>query len=320
MDKDTLRVGGRLTHADIPEESKHPVILPRKNHVTTLIIRDIHERLGHSGRGHVLARLPENFWIVGANSAVRQVTASCIVCRRRSAEPKEQKMADLPIDRVTPAPPFTYVGVDYFGPFTTKEGRKERKRYGALFTCLVSRAIHIEIANSLNTDSFINALRRFIARRRPVREIRCDNGTNFVGARRELREALEEMDYDEIRERLRQESTDWKFNPPAASHMGRVWERQIRTAQKIFDSLLREHGQRLDDESFHTLMCEVEAIVNSRPLTVTSDDPSDAIPLSPNQLLTLKTSVVLPPPGNFQRNDVYMRRRWRRVQHLCNVF
>ena len=139
-----------------------------------------------------------------------------------------------------------------------------------------------------------------------------------MGARRELREALEEMDHDEICERLRQLSTDWKFNPSAASYMGGVWERQIRTARKIFDSLLREHGQRLDDESFHTLMCEVEAIVHSRPLT--SDDPSDAIPLSPNQLLTMKTSVVLPPPGNFQRNDVYMRRRWRCVQHLFNFF
>ena len=99
-------------------------------------------------------------------------------------------MADLPKDRLTPVPPFTYIGVDYFAPFYTKQGRKEHKRYRALFTYLVSRAVHIEIANSLETDSFLNALCHFITRGGPVREIQCDNDTNFVGAERELREAL----------------------------------------------------------------------------------------------------------------------------------
>ena len=320
VDKGVLRVGGRLNNADIPHESKHPIILPRKSNVTTLIIRDAHERLGHAGRGHVLARLREKYWIVGANSAVRRLISSCVTCRRTKAPPQDQKMADLPKDRLTPALPFTYVGVDYFGPFTTKQGRKEQKRYGALFTCLVSRAVHIEIANSLETDSFLNALRRFIARRGPVREIRCDNGTNFVGAERELREALKEMNHDELTEKLRQQQIDWKFNPPAASHMGGVWERQIRTVRRILATLLLEHTGRLDDESLHTLLCEVESIINSRPLTVISSDVKDALPLSPSQILTMKTSVVLPPPGQFQHNDVYLRRRWRRVQYLCNLF
>ena len=320
VDKGILRVGGRLNNADIPEESKHPIILPRKSHVTTLIIRHAHERLGHAGRGHVLARLREKYWIVGANSAVRQLISSCVTCRRNRAPPQDQKMADLPPDRLTPAPPFTYVGVDFFGPYVTKEGRKERKRYGALFTCLVSRAVHIEVANSLETDSFLNALRRFITRRGPVREIRSDNGTNFVGATRELREAMDEMDHNEITEKLRQQQIDWKFNPPAASHMGGVWERQIRTTRRILNTLLREHGSRLDDESLHTLMCEVESIINSRPITATSSDSKDPYPLSPSQILTMKTSIVLPPAGKFQRHDVYMRRRWRRVQYLCNLF
>ena len=320
VDGGLLRVGGRLNHADIPEESKHPVILPRKSHVTTLIIRHTHEQLHHAGRGHVLAKLRERYWIIKANSAVRQLISSCVMCRRIKSTSQDQKMADLPEDRLTPAPPFTYVGVDYFGPYVTKEGRKERKRYGALFTCLVSRAVHIEVAHSLDTDSFLHALRRFIARRGQVREIRSDNGTNFVGARRELREAINEMDQKEVTEKLRQQNIDWKFNPPAASHMGGVWERQIRTARRILDTLLREHGSRLDDESLQTLMCEVESIINSRPLTVISSDVRDPYPLSPNQILTMKTGIVLPPPGKFQRNDVYMRRRWRRVQYLCNLF
>ena len=115
------------------------------------------------------------------------------------------------------------------------------------------------------------------------------------------------MDQKEITEKLRQQNIDWKFNPPAASHMGGVWERQIRTTRRILDTLLHEHGRRLDDESLQTLMCEVESIINSRPLTVISSDVKDPYPLSPNQILTMKTSIVLPPPGKFQRNDVYMR-------------
>ena len=320
MDKGLLRIGGRLNNADIPQESKHPIILPRKSNVTKLIIRQANERLGHAGRGHVLARLREKYWVVGANSAVHQLISSCVTCRRHRALPQDQKMADLPPDRLTHAPPFTYVRVDFFGPYVRKEGHKECKRYGALFTCLVSRAVHIEVANSLETDSFLNTLRRFIARRGSVREIRSDNGTNFVGTTRELREAMEEMDHNEITEKLRQEQIDWKFNPPAASHMGGVWEQLKRTTRKILNTLLREHGSCLDDESIQTLMCEVESIINLRPISATSSDSRDPFPLSLSQILTMKTSIVLPPPGKFQRNDIYMRRRWRRVQYLCNLF
>lgn len=195
-----------------------------------------------------------------------------------------------------------------------KEGRKERKRYGCLFTCLPSRAVHIETANSLETDSFIQALSGFIARRGPVREIRSDNGSNFVGATNKLRQAIDEMDNDLIGSKLRQEGTDWIFNPSSASHMGGIWERQIRNTHKVLTVLLHEHGTRLDDESFRTLLCEFEAIINSRPLTFPSGDPDNLNPLSPSNLLTMKTSVILPPPGVFQRTDVYTRKRWTRMK------
>ncbi|KAK3752530.1 hypothetical protein QZH41_005142 [Actinostola sp. cb2023] len=191
LDQGTLRVGGRLSRANLPPHSVHPIILPRENHVTALIIKEAHKILGHTGRGHVLSRLRERYWIISANAAVaRHVLSKCVICRRSRGKPNQQKMADLPKERVTPAPPFTFTGVDYFGPYIIKTGRKEVKRYGALFTCLASRAVHIEIANSLETDSFIQALRRFIARRGPVRTIRSDNGTNFVGAQAELRQAI----------------------------------------------------------------------------------------------------------------------------------
>jgi hypothetical protein len=144
-----------------------------------------------------------------------------------------------------------------------------------------------------------------------------DNGTNFVGAERELFHAINQ---DQVKEQMLQKNIDWIFNPPAASHMGGIWERLIRTVRKVLTSLLREFGNRLDDESFRTLLCEVESIVNSQPLTFVSSDPTDLDPLTPSHLLTMKTKVIMPPPGEFQREDVYMRWRWRRVQYLSNLF
>lgn len=231
-------------------------------------------------------------------------------------------MADLPSDRLEPTPPFTYCAVDYFGPWMIKEGRKELKRYGVLFTCLFSKAIHLEVANSLDTRSFVNALRRFICRRGPVRQLRSDRGTNFVGARRELEEALKEMDQDVVKKELLKANCDWvetKFNVPSASHMGGVWERQIRTVRNVMSALLSSCGSQLNDEALRTFMCEAEAIVNGRPLTV-DGKTAPTEPLTPNHFLTMKSKVILPPPGNFQEADLYSRKWWRRVQHLTNEF
>ncbi len=233
-------------------------------------------------------------------------------------------MADLPADRLEPSPPFTYCAVDFFGPWYIKEGRKELKRYGVLFTCLACRAVHVETSNTLSTDSFINCLRRFLAIRGPIRQMRSDRGTNFVGAERELKEALMELDEDGIRHFLLKENCDlfqFKMNVPSASHMGGVWERQIRSVRNVMAYLLHRHGTQLDDESLRTFFSEAAAVVNSRPLTVDNiNDPLSAPPLSPNLLLTMKSNVVLPPPGSFQRSDLYSRKRWRRTQYLVNEF
>ena len=143
---------------------------------------------------------------------------------------------------------------------------------------------------------------------------------NFVGARKELLQAIDEKDHQEIRVNFQKENLDWVFNPPAASHMSGAWERQIKSTKKILAGLMDEYGHCLNEESFRTLMREVEAIRNSRPLTTVSCEPDDLEQLTPNHILTTKSTVELPPPGNFQKNDVYMRRRWRRVQYLANLF
>ena len=161
-------------------------------------------------------------------------------------------MSDLPEDRLESSPPFTYCAVDYCGPWHVKEGRKEVKKYIALFTCMASRAVHLEVSNSLETDSFINALRPFICRRGPVRQLRSDQGTNFIGAKRELREALQAMDQCKISSEMLKEDCDWvtfMMNPPSASHAGGVWERQIRTVRSVLTALLDGNAGVLDGEN-----------------------------------------------------------------------
>ncbi|KAK3715792.1 hypothetical protein QZH41_001220 [Actinostola sp. cb2023] len=317
-----LRVGGRIRRANLPDHVKHPYILPKISVVTDMIIRHYHEQAAHQGRGITLNNIRSSgVWIVGGSPAVASHISKCIKCRKLRAAPENQKMADLPDDRLEPSPPFTYSAVDYFGPFMIKEGRKEVKRYGVLFTCMASRAIHLETGNSMDTSSFINAYRRFVGRRGPVRQLRSDRGSNFIGCKNELQSALKELDQEKIRQGLLEDNCDWvqfKMNVPHASHMGGSWERQIRTVRNVLASLLDSHGCQLDDESLRTLMVEAEAIVNSRPLT--SDYSSSLEPLTPNHLLTLKSHVVLPPPGNFVRADLYSRKRWRRVQHLAEEF
>ncbi len=227
-------------------------------------------------------------------------------------------MADLPHDRLLPdEPPFTNVGIDYFGPFEIKRGRTLIKRYGVIFTCLTLRAVHIEIASSLDTDSCIHALRRFISRRGQVQTIRSDNGTNFIGAERELRKAIQSLNSDRIQTTLLEKGVRWIFNPPTASHHGGVWERQIRTVRKILNSIVKQ--QSLDEESLQTLLCEVEAIINSRPITKVSNDPNDLEPLTPNHLLLLKVKPSMS-PGVFDKADLYSRRRWRQVQYMADLF
>lgn len=200
-----------------------------------LILKDIHLLLGHSGRYHTIFALKRKYWITNANSDVRKVIAECRFCRHYNGRAMEQKMTNLPKEKINPdLPPFTNVGVDYFGPVKFRQGRTTCKRYGVIFTCLACRAVHLEVANSLEIDACINALHLFISRKGQVFYIKSDNGTNFVGAKRELREALAALNHEQIQD-LISAGVEWSFNPPAASHHGDVWERMIRIVRRILN-------------------------------------------------------------------------------------
>lgn len=316
-EKGVLRVGGRLERSSLHTYIKHPAILPSKTHISQLLIDHFHQRVHHQGRGMTMNELRSNgIWILGCSHTVSSYIYKCVKCRKFRRNTEVQRMADLPCERVEAPPPFTYCGVDCFGPFYIKEGRKELKRYGLLFTCLCSRAVHIELLDDMTSDAFINSLRTLIAIRGNVRQLWSDQGTNFVGARREFLESVKEMD----QENLKQLGCEFVMNPASASHMGGAWERQIRTIRSVLTSILDHSSKRLDISSLRTYLYEVMAIINSRPLTHLLSDPTAPQPLTPNHILTMKSSVVLPPPGEFVKEDLYLRKRWRKVQYLANEF
>ena len=218
-----LCVGGRIRRTDMPREVTNPVILPKTGHVTTLIIRQCHEKTGHAGREMTLGEIrPQGYWILHGRSAVSSYIIRCVQCRKLRGPCGGQKMSDLPVERLEPSAPFTFCGVDCFGPFFVRERRSQVKRWGIIFTCLASRAVHLETLNSMSTDAFLNANRRFVCRRGPVQRLYCDNGTNFVGGQGALKAALSEMDQEKLKKSLLKENCEWidfKFNPPHASHM-----------------------------------------------------------------------------------------------------
>ena len=292
-----LRIGGRLQKAASPLDIKHPVILPKSSHVTLLIAKHIHEQ-SHQGRGITIGAIREaGYWIVGCRRIVAKIIQQCVTCRKYRRNLETQKLASLPADTVEDTPPFTYVVVDYFGPFFIRIRRSDVPRYGVLFTCMMSRAVHLEVSDSLDTSSFINALRRFTAIRGPIRLLRSDRGSNFVGAKNEFDR---EIDHSKVKEYLLgQHNCDYfnfTMNVPSASHMGGAWERQIRTVRNVLAPMLEKLGSQLDDESLRTLFYEAMAIINSRPLSVDDlTDPSAMEPLTPNHLLTVKSKVILTP-------------------------
>lgn len=324
VDEDGLiRVGGRISASDLPRDECHPIIVPCTHHIATLLVRYYHEQVAHQGR-HITegAIRAAGYWIIGGKRLVSSVIYKCVICRKVRGRLQYQKMADLPVDRVTPAPPFTSVGLDVFGPWNvvarrTRGGCAESKRWAVLFTCMCTRAVHIELIESLSTDSFINALRRFFAVRGPAKLLRSDRGTNFVGACKELGIEAERSTVEAY---LQNKGCTWVFNPPHASHMGGSWERLIGVARRILDAMLVQSiHMRLTHEVLSTLMAEVMAIMNARPLVPVSTDPDMPTVLTPAMLLTQKMSAVSAPSGGFQMVELHGK-QWKQLQCLADTF
>jgi len=301
-----VRVNGRIRESDVNDAVKFPIILKPKNQVTKLLIMHFHKKANHQGQEFVLNELRQQYWIIQGRAAVRKAWDSCQVCKNHRAKPVLPEMGSLPKFRVTAfVRPFTHTGVDYFGPLEVSVGRRKEKRYGVLFTCLTTRAIHLELAGSLTADACIMAIVRMTCRRGFPSDIYSDNGTNFRGADKELQNSIKELDQDSIKSKLGVKGINWHFNPPGAPHMGGCWERLIQSVKIALNLTLKERAPK--EEVLFTFMLEAENLVNSRPLTHVSVDPKDPESLTPNHFM-IGTSSPAQPLGVFSEDDFCLRK------------
>ena len=313
-----LRVGGRLSNAKLLYAAKHQVILPSKDPLVKLLIVHEHRLNQDCGIQLLLSRLLQMFWILGVRRVAKQVLKSCLECKKRRCKPTIPVMADLPRFRLEmQCPTFYNTGVDFFGPLNTKIGRRYEKRWGSIFTCLVTRAVHLELAESLATDAFINVLERFINRRGNPKLILSDCGSNFKGADKELQRCLKELQQEKIIDFTVRHGIEWRFNPPNAPHMGGVWERMVKSVKEPLKNVVKDRS--LSDLQLYTVFTEVESLVNSRPLTPVSDDINDFEALTPNHFLLGRESPNLPFNVMYKRDNC-SRKRWREIQFITNHF
>ncbi|XP_032569851.1 uncharacterized protein LOC116800206 [Drosophila sechellia] len=278
LDKDgVLRVGGRLQNSNAEFNVKHPIIL-EKCHLTSLLIKNAHKETLHGGINLMRNYIQRKYWIFGLKNSLKKYLRECVTCARYKQNTAQQIMGNLPKYRVTMTFPFLNTGIDYAGPYYVKcsknRGQKTFKGYVAVFVCMATKAIHLEMVSDLTSDAFLAALRRFIARRGKCSNIYSDNGTNFVGAARKLDQEL----FNAIQEnitiaaQLEKDRIDWHFIPPAGPHFGGIWEAGVKSMKYHLKRIIGD--TILTYEEMSTLLCQIEACLNSRPLyTIVSEVP-----------------------------------------------
>lgn len=321
LDKDgLLRVGGRLKNTNLPFDNKHPMILSPSHRISHLLIKYEHLRLLHAGCQAVLASLRTNYWILNGKNAVKKVLHECITCYRAKPIGQTCLMGDMPALRLMPTRPFLNCGVDYAGPFLIKEKTRSKisiKAYICIFVCFVTKAVHIELATDLSTDAFLNCLKRFVSRRGLCQNIYSDNGTNFIGAKNALNELGKLIADKNFRDRIinfaSMEKITWHFIPPRAPHFGGLWESAVKSAKYHLKRVIGE--TRLTFEELYTVLAQVEACMNSRPLSPLSNDPNDLTPLTPAHFLIGDTLKALPQANVSEIKD----NRLNRYEHLQKI-
>ena len=223
-----------------------------------------------------------------------------------------QKMVDKPPERcLSNGIPYSSTGLDFFGPFYIKFGSSRVKRYGCVFTSFSARAIHLEMAVSLDPDAFINAFIRFVSRRGTLQKVWSDKRSNLLGGHPESKHCLQQENHNNIVQAARWQNVDWTFHPLLASHHGRAWGHMIRVARRVLFVLLTS-SPLMRDDILQTVLCEGENVINSRSFTKSSDDVNDENALVPNNLLMMDSKASFP-WGMFSKEaDVY-RHHWRCV-------
>lgn len=319
-----LRVGGRIENAQISENMRHPIIIPQQSHLAWLLVDEAHKKTLHGGPTLLLSYLRTKYWIISAKNLVKLYVRKCVVCIRHSANFKNQFMGQLPTCRVTPARAFLHSGVDFAGPINIRvskgRGNRSYKGYICLFVCMVTKAVHLEAISDLTSQAFIAGYKRFVARRGHCSDIWSDNGKNFVGASRELKclfIAEQSSVASEIRDWFSSSSVNWHFIPPHAPNFGGLWEAGIKSTKFHLKRIIGE--STLTYEEMSTLLAQIEACLNSRPISQTSQNPNDPIPLTPGHFL-IGEPLVLVPDRNYERSNIGTLKRWQYLQRLTQDF
>lgn len=324
LDSDGLiRLGGRLDRADMDYEMKHPYIIPNDSRLAYLLMEYAHRQTKHGGIQIMMQFLRQKYWIPKLRCSLRSIVHKCVVCVRLNAKMESQLMAELPSERVSVGKPFLYTGVDYAGPFELKTvtgstEKPKQKCWIAIFVCLKTRAVHIEIVLGLTSIAFIACYERFIARRGRCIKLFSDNGTTFTGTDKELRKAIEHWSGQFMLDHLNSKGTEWHFMSPAAPHQGGIYEAAVKSMKF---HLKRIVGQKvLPYEQFNTLLTQVEAILNSRPLNPLSDDPKDIQALTPGHFLVGEPLITPLPFAIDPKPASYGVKLWRDRQRMVGHF
>lgn len=308
-DNGIIRVGGRLRNSDLSFDSKFPILLPRNHCLTELIILDAHEKYLHAGFRTLHNLLLQRFWILSARRAIQHCLSRCIRCFRTRPQSYVPYMGDLPSYRVSQIKAFSHVAIDFCGPFfitmSRHRGNRSQKAYVCVFVCTATKAVHLELCSDLSSAVFLACFRRFVARRGRVTDVSSDGGTNFVGANRQLIE-LSKAACGTL-------SISWHFSPPGGPHFNGLSEAGV----KVFKShLVKVVGdQILTYEELNTVITQIEAVLNSRPLYAQSSDPNDLSPLTPGHFLTLEPLNSLP-DEDLSQVRLNTLSRWQLVQRI----
>ena len=311
-----IRASGRTKQLErVVFDVKHPILLDGRHPLVRMFLERQHEKHCHQGVEYMRALIQQKFAIVKLRAVLRSIQAKCVTCRKRRVETPSPMMADLPRERLAfGSPPFTNTGVDYFGPYYVAVKRSTEKRWGFLFTCLTTRAVHFEVVPSMDTSSCVMGIERFVSRRGVPSVIWSDNGTNFTASDKELLQNIRRWNQQFLTDTLVKKGIKWKFNPPSAPHHGGVWERVVRSFKHVFYAVLG--NRRLTDEILNTTFCLVEQSLNARPLVPASADATDLDALTPNHFLLGTRDAILP---SHEPTDFDHRKRYVRAQAYSNA-
>ena len=295
-------------------------VLDPKHPYTKLVLKEYHE-IDHGGDDRAVWRSREKYWIPQARKEVKKIRSKCYRCRLLNKQRAEQLMSPLPNQRVLPTPPFTYTSVDLFGPIEHTDMVRKRvkaKCWGVIFTCMVSRAVHLDLTQAYHTDAFLQALRRFISIRGCPKEILSDQGSQLIACSKEVSNILELLDWNMVEGWCSKKSIEWKFVPPQGQHMNGVSESLIRSTKHILKQTIE--GKRMSFVEIQTVLYEVSQILNSRPLGLFSkpgSDPLDGGPITPNHLLLGRATNSIP---DFKYTNVSNTKRIRFLKTVVDEF